>query len=107
MNRTVHDSEWMQAWRQLRKRKMSVIGLVIIICLVLAAAFAPVLAPQGPFTQNVSRANISQPPSFAHGLGTDRLGRDVYSRIVYGARISLQVGIIAEIVTLCIGIVIG
>ena len=103
----MHDSEWMQAWRQLRKRKMSVIGLVIIICLVLAAAFAPVLAPQGPFTQNVSRANISQPPSFAHWLGTDRLGRDVYSRIVYGARISLQVGIIAEIVTLCIGIVIG
>lgn len=92
---------------QLRKRKMSVVGLVIIGVLVVMALCAPLLTRHDPFEPNVSRDSISQPPSRAHWLGTDRLGRDVYSRIVYGARISLQVGIVAEVVTLLIGIAIG
>jgi len=86
---------------------MSVVGFAIILALVVVAMLAPVLSPYDPFEQNVSRETITQPPSRTHWLGTDSLGRDVFSRIVYGARISLEVGLLAQLVTLLIGITLG
>ncbi len=107
MGELKHETEWRLAWRQLRKRKMSLVGMAIVCLLVVAALLAPWLSPYDPFEQNVSLDTIAQPPSRAHWLGTDNLGRDVLSRIVYGARISLQVGVFAELVTLAIGVTIG
>ena len=107
MDRTRHETELQLVWQQLRKRKISIVGLVIVCLLVVVAFLAPWLSPYDPFEQNVSLETIAQPPSVSHWLGTDGLGRDVFSRIVYGARISLQVGILAQFVTLLIGITIG
>jgi len=86
---------------------MSVVGLAIVCLLVVTVFLAPWLSPYDPFEQNVSIETIAQRPSATHWLGTDGLGRDVLSRIVHGARISLEVGILAELVTLLIGITIG
>jgi len=107
MDTEQHETEWLRVWRQLRKRKMSVVGLAIIVILIVVAVLAPVLSPYDPIEPNVSRETMTQPPSWSHPLGTDSLGRDVLSRLVYGARISLQVGIVAQLVTLLIGITVG
>lgn len=69
------------------------------------AAFAPYIAKQSPYKVNID--NITASPSPEHLFGTDDLGRDLFSRVVYGARISLQVGIIATLITMCIGVFIG
>lgn len=85
--------------------RLAIIGLVFVAVLVLVAAFAPLIA-----THDVGGTNldmISQPPSSQHYFGTDATGRDVFSRVIYGARISLQVGIIVVLVSSFIGTAIG
>jgi ABC-type dipeptide/oligopeptide/nickel transport systems, permease components len=72
---------------------------------ILAAIFAPYIAPYNPDKINVN--SILLPPSFAHPLGTDQLGRDVLSRLIYGSRISIEVGFIAVSISLFIGIIVG
>ncbi|MBW1914593.1 MAG: ABC transporter permease [Deltaproteobacteria bacterium] len=86
-------------------RKIVVFGLVVIIILVLAAVFAPFVAPFDPYEQNL--LNTKATPSWEHPLGTDTLGRDTLSRIIYGARTSLQVGILAILVSSSIGMLLG
>ena len=86
-------------------RKIVVFGLVVIIILVLAAVFAPFVAPFDPYEQNL--LNTKATPSWEHPLGTDTLGRDTLSRIIYGARTSLQVGIFAILVSSSIGMLLG
>ena len=107
MNGIQHENEWRTVWYRLRKRKMSVVGLAIVCMLFIVAVAAPVLSSYDPLEANVSFDTITQAPSRSHWLGTDSLGRDVFSRIVFGARISLQVGVLAELVVLLIGISIG
>jgi peptide/nickel transport system permease protein len=91
--------------------RMGVFGVVLVLTLVLAAIFAPYVATHDPLEQDiVSRLT---PPSFLAGgddaylLGTDQLGRDLYSRIIYGARISLTIGLSAVLVSMVIGVLLG
>lgn len=80
-------------WTRVRKIPALIGGLVVVVLLVIIAVAAPVLAPYDPNFQDYTA--VLQPPSGAHPFGTDNLGRDIFSRIVFGAQVSLQVGIIA------------
>ena len=95
-------SLWSDAIRRLFKNKAAVAGAVVLIVLIVLAAFAPWIAPYPYAYQNLDLG--ASPPSSVHLLGTDVLGRDLLSRILYGARISLLVGFIATTVALIIGV---
>lgn len=90
-----------EAWRRLRKNKTALAGMVIIIFLLLVAALAPIIAPYDFRTQNYQA--ILQSPSREHPFGTDNLGRDLFSRGVYGTRYSLPIGIACTVVGLLVG----
>jgi ABC-type dipeptide/oligopeptide/nickel transport system permease subunit len=90
--------------RNFMKNKGAVAGLVVILALVFVAVFADVLAPYDPIAQ--SRAFL-EPPSAAHLFGTDALGRDLLSRVIHGARVSLAVGLGAVLIALLIGMAVG
>jgi len=95
-------SLWSDAIRRLFKNKAAVAGAIILVVLIVLAAFAPWIAPYPYAYQNLDLG--ASPPSSVHLLGTDVLGRDLLSRILYGARISLLVGFIATTVALVIGV---
>lgn len=90
---------------RLRRNRLAVLDLVIICTLALTAVFASVLAPHHYATQSL--VNSFQPPSWEHPLGTDDFGRDILSRIIYGAQVSLQVGILAVFIAMLSGGVLG
>lgn len=92
-------------WIRLRRNYMSLFGLVIIGVLVIVAIFAPYIAPYGYDFQDYT--SVLKPPSWSHWFGTDKFGRDILSRIIYGARISLQVGLIAVFIALVLGSTLG
>lgn len=96
---------WFEAWRRLLQSKIGIAGLAIIIFLILVAVFAPVLAPYDPFKQNI--ITRYKAPSSDHLLGTDEMGRDILSRIIYGSRISLQVGLVSVALALIFGVSFG
>jgi len=81
------------------------IGFVFVVLLILIAIFAPWLAPQDPLAQSLADRDL--PPGGEHWMGTDRLGRDIFSRVLYGARVSLSVGIIAQGVSVSLGLLLG
>lgn len=83
----------------------AMISIILLMIIVLAALFAPFLALYNP--ENADLDSLKLPPCKAHPLGTDSIGRDIYSRVLYGARISLSVGILASCLSLCIGIFFG
>ena len=85
--------------------RSAMIGLIILVLLVLSAVFAPALAPYNPYESDLP--NSLQSPGAAHIMGTDELGRDIWSRILYGARISLMVGVEAVILALFCGVILG
>lgn len=95
----------MKCSRPAASRGMFVTGLLIVLCMSLAAVFAPVLAPHPPNAEHLN--HILMPPSAAFPLGTDRLGRDVLSRLLYGGRVSLWVGFVAVGISIAIGAVLG
>lgn len=92
-------------WRRFRKNRLAVVGLAVIAVLVLAALLAPLLSPYPP--NAIDTAASRQPPSSAHWFGTDLLGRDLFTRVLYGAQTSLQVGIIAVLIATSIGVTAG
>jgi ABC-type dipeptide/oligopeptide/nickel transport system permease subunit len=94
------------AWRRLLRNPVAVAGLAVLTLLVLAAIFAPLLAPQ-PFFQQEPTGGRPLPPSPRHPLGTDDLGRDLLSRLLYGARISLGVAALVEVVVVSLGLTVG
>ncbi|MCA9862874.1 MAG: ABC transporter permease, partial [Thermomicrobiales bacterium] len=96
---------WADAFRRLLRSPLATISLVLLSLLVLAAIFAPLIAPYDYTMQDY--AALTQPPSSAHLLGTDDLGRDILSRLLYGARISLAVGFVVQAVILLIGVPAG
>ena len=98
-------SEIREIARHLVRNRAAVIGLVIISGFVLASVFAPVFSPYDPL-KNVLE-NRLQPPTREHPLGTDELGRDLLSRMLYGGRISLNIGVISVLIGMSIGIPIG
>jgi peptide/nickel transport system permease protein len=91
--------------RTLHSSPSAVIGAVVVLLLILVAIFAPVIAPYDPLAMNSSA--LLQPPGPEHWLGTDPLGRDLLSRIIYGARISLQLGLIAVSIAAVSGTLLG
>ncbi|MDI3270470.1 MAG: ABC transporter permease [Bacillota bacterium] len=98
-------SYWQDAWRRLRRHRPAMAGLAIIAGLILLAAFGPLLSPYSYSEQDLERVN--EPPSPDHWFGTDWLGRDLLTRVLYGARISLAVGIFASFIQLGIGVLYG
>jgi len=94
-----------EIWLRFRDNRLAVLGLVAIALLVLAALFAPLLTPYDPAA--IDPANARQPPSAAHWFGTDQVGRDVYTRVVYGTRVSLRVGIFSVGIATLIGVTAG
>jgi len=91
--------------RAVLRHRLSSVGLTIIAVLCILAIFAPVLAPYSPYDQDLYR--VLTPPSAVHWLGTDNLGRDLFSRLLYGARVSLFVGIVSSLVSAMLGVLIG
>ena len=100
---------WSEAWRRLIRNPGAIVGGFFVLCFVVAAAFAPVLAPYGPKDQNLLLIvkGCCPGPSAKHWLGVDLLGRDVYSRILYGARYSLMIGVVSVAIGLSVGLVLG
>jgi len=92
-------------WLRFLSNPLAVLGLVIIALLVFAAAFAPWIATHDPLTQNL---NVRlQTPSAEHWFGTDQLGRDLFSRVVYGARITLYIVLLVTVIVAPIGLMVG
>ena len=96
---------WMDKLRQMIHNKFALIGLTILVFLALIAIFAPVVAPYDPIKMDLN--NSLQPPNSVHLLGTDKLGRDMLSRLIYGSRISLTIGFIVEGIALLLGVTLG
>ena len=94
-----------QTFQAFNTNKTSWIGLAIFVLIVLLALLAPIIAPFDPTEQNILEK--LRPPSAEHWLGTDSFGRDTLSRVLYGARISLVIGIVSTIAAMVIGAAIG
>jgi len=99
-------SRWRRVSRIIRDNPLGMIGLAIVIALVVVAIFAPVLAPDNPRDLG-TRSTILLAPSADHPFGTDDLGRDMLSRVIYGARISLMVGLLSVVFGTLVGTAIG
>lgn len=93
------------AWRRFLRNKLMIAGLFIIGVLLLLILAAPVIAPDGPYAMDVS--NRLAKPSAVHILGTDTFGRDLWARIIYGARISMFIGASVAIISFIVGMIIG
>ncbi len=104
-NTKKYESLWQITVRQFKKNKLAVIGLTIFMLFVLIAILAPVLAPYDP--TEIDLFKVHQAPDREHLLGTDELGRDVLSRLLYGARITLLVGVSSMIFSVLLGTVVG
>lgn len=99
------DGFWSRAISRFLRHRLAVAGLVVLILLSLSAIFAPVVGVHSPFELDLR--NRAAPPSAEHWLGTDRSGRDVWSRLIHGGQVSLSVGLIAVSVSTTIGVVVG
>jgi len=100
---------WSDAWRRLRRNPGAIVGFVLVTTFITVALFAPLIAPYGPREQNLSllQGSCCPGPSAEHLFGVDALGRDLFSRVVYGARYSLLIGVVSVAVGLSIGTIIG
>jgi len=100
---------WSEAWRRLVRNPGAIVGFVLVALFVLTAIFAPLIAPYDPREQDLSLLSegCCPGPTADHWFGVDQLGRDVFSRVVYGARFSLLIGVVAVTVGVSIGLVLG
>jgi len=100
---------WRDAWYRLQRNPGAIVGFGLVAAFAVIAIFAPLLAPQGPLEQNLSlvATGCCPGPSAHHLLGVDQLGRDELSRLIYGARFSLLIGVVAVSVGLSVGVVLG
>ncbi len=104
-DRTARSSLWLDALQRLVRNKLAITGMVIMGIFLFTAIFAPVLAPYDPIAQELVLRR--RPPSQEHPLGRDDLGRDILSRIIFGARLSLQVGVLSVGFAIVIGAIVG
>ncbi len=104
-NKYSRSSLYKDAWKRLKKNKLAILGLAIVIFLILVAIFAPFLAPYEPNSRIKEDSSLS--PGRTHLFGTDLLGRDIFSRVIYGSRISIEVGIIAVGISVALGLFFG
>ena len=106
-----NENKILEFYKQFRKNRSALVGLYIVVILISCAIFAPVLAPYDPLIQNLDNRLIApfweEGGSFTHILGTDDFGRDLLSRIIYGARISLMIGVISVSISLFFGLIMG
>ena len=93
------------ALRQLRRSRLALPGLAIVLVFVFCGVFAPLIAPYDPYQNDLM--NVLMPPSAEHWFGTDELGRDLFSRVIHGARISLVEGVFSVALAMVIGVPIG
>lgn len=98
-------SLYKDAWKRLKKNKLAMLGLSIVILLILIAIFAPLISPYNPILRIKEDSSLG--PSMNHLFGTDLLGRDIFSRVIYGSRISIEVGVIAVGISVIIGLFFG
>ena len=96
---------WQDAWSRFRKDPLAMIGLCMVILITLAAIFGPMVSPYTYDGQNLENGN--QGPSAEHWFGTDKFGRDIFTRTLYGARISLTIGFVAAAINMVIGVIYG
>ncbi|MCP4971822.1 MAG: ABC transporter permease subunit [Arcobacter sp.] len=105
------ENKVLEFFKQFKKNKSALVGLIIVMILITCGIFAPLLSPYDPLIQNLDNRLLSpawtQGGSMAHILGTDDFGRDLLSRIIYGARISLMIGIISVGISLFFGLLMG
>lgn len=107
MATAIGDSQWKIASRHFKKSKLALFGLGLLVLLYLVALLAPLIAPYDPIAQeNVLQTSYLKPGG-DHWLGTDRFGRDILSRILYGARISLAIGFVATAISVTLGTLLG
>jgi len=104
-NKYSRSSLYKDAWKRLKKNKLAILGLAIVLFLVFIAIFAPFLAPYEPNSRIKEDSSLG--PSRTHFFGTDLLGRDIFSRVIYGSRISIEVGIIAVGISVALGLFFG
>lgn len=95
-----------RALRRFFANRMAVVGLVVVTFLIIVAVFAPAFAPHHP-TDDIFRGMRGVAPSWEHPMGFDHLGRDLLSRVIYGARIALTVGLLSTLIAVVIGVVVG
>ena len=100
---------WADAWLRLRRNPGAIVGFVIIGCIIIIAIFAPLIAPYEPREQNLSliKEGCCPGPTRDHLFGVDELGRDEFSRVVYGARYSLLIGVVSVTVGFLLGSILG
>ena len=98
---------WRDAFDRVRRNPGAVIGVILILLFVICALFAPLITPSGPNEQVGKLAANGTPPSAEHWFGLDQQGRDYYTRVVYGARLSLLVGVVSVGIGLVIGLILG
>jgi len=103
---TVSQNKFVKNWKIFRSNRKGVFGLFVICIFLVMSIFAPYIAPEDPFTVITMNPSYSK-PSLEHFLGTDEIGRDIFSMLVFGARISMIVGFAAAFVTILIGTVVG
>jgi len=100
----MHHSALGMVVRRFCRHKLAVISLVILTVLIVLAILAPIIAPYAP---NKVSGGFSKPPDAKHWLGTDQIGRDMFSRLLYAMRVSLLVGFLATLISTVIGVVLG
>ena len=105
MAKTKKRSRFSEVWRRLKKNKLAIASLIVLILLFLTALVAPLIAPYSYDQQDFSHSFAG--PSREHLLGTDRLGRDILSRLLWGSRQSLQMGLYSTVIAAIVGIIIG
>ncbi len=95
-----------RGWLQFRANRLALLGLAIVVALLVIAAFAPWIATHSPYEQNLAQ-RLLPPGAQGHWLGTDEFGRDVFSRLVYGARITLYIVVLVALIAAPIGLIVG
>lgn len=101
----VRTSRRKRAWKQLRRSRLAIPGGLLVLIFIVVAILAPLVAPYDPYKNNLG--NTLATPSAEHFFGTDELGRDIFSRIVYGARLSLLEGLFSVMIAMLIGVPLG
>lgn len=94
-----------ETWKSLKRNRMAMAGLTVILIIVIGCLFANIVAPYGIDEQNLQERFLS--PSLKHPFGTDNLGRDIFSRILYGGRISVIIGVVSAVLSAVLGAVLG
>jgi peptide/nickel transport system permease protein len=106
-SRLAGDSQWAIAARQFRRNRMAILGLAVMLFLYIITLMTPLIAPFDPAEQGDIVAMRYLSPSFEHLMGTDKFGRDIFSRVLYGARISLTIGFVAVGIGVLLGTLLG